>query len=99
MPPPFRSLRREAAPAPHVPGTRALRAQSVQRLQIGLFGLAMMLLLVSLVAIIMQHARVADAGAAARAVSSGGSDPLADIGVVPSPEASHRTTGRTLPRP
>ena len=75
------------------PSPRELRAQAVQRLQVGLFGLALMLLLVSLANIIMQHAR---AGDAAQAVSqpglssNGNSDPLADIGVVPSPDGLAR---------
>jgi len=102
---PFRSGQRgeahneQAAAAFHQrPATaRELRAQSVQRLQIGLFGLAMMLLLVSLATIIMQHAHVTDSspnGVARAANSAGGTsgDPLADIGVVPAPDAnvSHR---------
>lgn len=104
---PFRSAAREEAlnaqAAAHYqrPATpRELRAQSVQRLQIGLFGLAMMLLLVSLATIILQHAHVTDSSAAglARAASSSGGtsgDPLADIGVVPAPDASmpHRPVG------
>lgn len=76
------------------PGPRELRAQSYKRLQIGLFGLAAMLLLVALANIIMERARMADspAGAtsAALAGSSGSSaaDPLADIGVIPAPDAA-----------
>ena len=85
------------------PTARELRAQAVQRLQVGLFGLAAMLLLVGLANIIMQHARqsdasLADSGAlAAKSASAnpGDSDPLADIGVAPAPEAgsAHRPTG------
>jgi hypothetical protein len=74
------------------PTTRERRAQAVQRLQVGLFGLAAMLLLVGLANIIMERARQADAatGAANSAHvvtsnASGASDPLADIGVIPSP--------------
>jgi len=81
-----------ATPAPFAPpNARELRAQSVKRLQIGLFGLAMMLLLVALANIIMERARMADsatdANAATRAGSTAGSatDPLADLGVIPSP--------------
>jgi len=95
---PTRSGPREDAfnPAAHHPRPatpRELRAQSVQRLQIGLFGLAMMLLLVSLATIILQHAHVTDsspAGLARAASTSGGTsgDPLADIGVVPAPDAT-----------
>lgn len=75
------------------PGARELRAQAVHRLQIGLFGLAIMLLLIGLANIIMDRARQADAGsaspaAAASQAAKANSDPLAVIGVVPSPEAS-----------
>jgi hypothetical protein len=80
----------------HPPSPRELRAQAVHRLQIGLLGLAGMLLLVGLANIIMDRARVNDATAEAAAASSTtattapasapespGSDPLADMGVVP----------------
>lgn len=76
------------------PSSRELRAQAVHRLQIGLFGLAAMLLLVALANIIMDRARQteaesAPAGTAASApAQSGRSDPLADIGVVPSADSS-----------
>lgn len=79
----------DTGPQHFVPPTaRELRAQAVQRLQVGLFGLAAMLLLVGLASIIMQHARQSDGTAiAAKAASStGNSDPLADMGVVPSPD-------------
>ena len=83
----------QAAPLPAAsPSLRELRAQAVQRLQVGLFGLALMVLLVGLANIIMQHARVGDAAIAASHVSStggsGNGDPLADIGVVPAPDGS-----------
>ncbi|MEP6869829.1 MAG: hypothetical protein ABJA20_15080, partial [Novosphingobium sp.] len=42
------------------PTTRELRAQAVHRLQIGLLGLAAMLLIVGLANIIMDRARQAD---------------------------------------
>ncbi len=76
------------------PSPRELRAQMVQRLQVGLFGLALMLLLVGLANIIMQHARQNDATmtsavqSTSSATTAGNTDPLADIGVVPSPDAS-----------
>ena len=72
------------------PTARELRGQSVQRLQVGLFGLATMLLLVGLANIIMDRARMADVAAGvtppntASAESGMKTDPLADIGVVPS---------------
>ncbi|HWU03685.1 MAG TPA: hypothetical protein VN222_13180 [Novosphingobium sp.] len=87
-----------ASAQPHVePSPREVRAQMVQRLQVGLFGLALMLLLVALASIIMQHARVSDAAGVASAQSStsastsGTVDPLADIGVVPSADGAKRS--------
>lgn len=79
------------------PTARERRAQAVHRLQVGLFGLAGMLLLVGLANIIMDRARVnEDAPAASSAASAtaakldpatageqSASDPLADIGVIP----------------
>lgn len=71
------------------PGARELRAQAVQRLQTGLFGLAAVLLVVGLANIINDRARLNEeagktpAAAASASASPGSSDPLADIGVVP----------------
>ena len=79
------------------PTLRERRAQAVHRLQVGLFGLAGMLLLVGLANIIMDRALISDdataesAAASATAaklstegaVASPANDPLADIGVVP----------------
>ncbi|WP_295525416.1 hypothetical protein [Novosphingobium sp. Chol11] len=69
---------------------RELRAQAVHRLQVGMFGLAGMLLLVSLANVIMDRAQSADAGllsrtnpAAISASASPASDPLVDMGVAP----------------
>ena len=80
------------------PTVRDLRAQTVQRLQAGLFGLAAMLLLVGLANIVLDRARLADAEAGTGAgmasaappagAASGAGDPLADIGVVPAPDPS-----------
>ena len=74
------------------PSTRERRAQAVHRLQVGLFGLAAMLLLVGLANIIMDRARLAESAMPAPAgvatTSAAKSDPLADIGVVPSPDSS-----------
>ncbi|MDR2857850.1 MAG: hypothetical protein LBV50_08375 [Novosphingobium sp.] len=81
-----------ATPQHYVPATaRELRVQAVHRLQIGLFGLAAMLLLVGLANIIMDRARLADKADAAVQVPTietvrKNSDPLADIGVVPAAE-------------
>jgi hypothetical protein len=71
------------------------RTQSLQRLQIGLFGLAAMVLLVGLANIILTNAkenqaRVVPEAAATVAAdqAAAGSDPLAAAGVVPDePEA------------
>jgi len=83
------------------PSVRELRAQAVHRLQVGLLGLAMMLLLVGLVSIIMERARMAESTMPAAGVPSASaspkSDPLADIGVVPSPDAA-RTVATSSPR-
>jgi hypothetical protein len=73
------------------PTARELRAQAVHRLQIGLLGLAAMLLIVGLANIIMDRARQADGGSlslsSSSATQAANSDPLADMGVVPSPDA------------
>ena len=74
-------------PAP-LAGTRS---QSVQRLQIGVFGLGAMVLLVGLANIIVTNRQQNEAGVvpeaaptvAAQAEAEPGSDPLADAGVVP----------------
>jgi hypothetical protein len=84
---------------------RELRAQAVQRLQVGLFGLALMLLLVGLANIIMDHARANEATltASSKAVMSssgagaGNADPLADISMLPAPDVSAKA--RPAPRP
>lgn len=75
-------------PLHHVaPTPRELRTQAIHRLQVGLFGLAGMLLLVSLANVIMDRAQLGDAGAIngpdASASASPANDPLVDMGVVP----------------
>lgn len=82
---------RLAALQPAHPGPRELRAQAVHRLQIGLFGLAGMLLIVSLANVIMDRAKQVErttAGTPAVAASPSASpstanDPLVDMGVAP----------------
>jgi hypothetical protein len=66
------------------------RAQSIQRLQIGLSGLAAMGLLVGLATVIMDRARQTDAAAVPEAAATSAAnadtsvnDPLADAGVAP----------------
>lgn len=82
---------RIAALQPVAASPRELRAQGVHRLQVGMFGLAAMLLLVSLANVIMDRAKAVDVAAAgspaARASASASaapaSDPLVDMGVAP----------------
>jgi hypothetical protein len=77
-------------PPPEAP-LAGTRSQAMQRLQIGLFGLAAMILLVSLANIILTNARQNEARVvpeAAPTVAAGEeaapvSDPLAQAGVVP----------------
>ncbi len=66
------------------------RADGIQRLQVGLFGIAAMMLLVGLASIIGSQADLADEAAVPDAAptteprpSSAGANPLADAGVVP----------------
>ena len=78
----------EADPAMLLGGTRA---QAMQRLQVGVFGLATMVLLIALAQIIMNQAREAEAFVVPEAASTvapsatptPASDPLADAGVGP----------------
>ena len=74
------------------PSVRELRAQALHRLQVGLLGLASMLLLVGLASIIMERARMAESTMPSVGVPAASpspkSDPLADIGVIPSPESA-----------
>jgi hypothetical protein len=78
----------EEAPPVSMGGTRA---QAVHRLQVGLFGLAAMILLVSLANIIKDRAHEAEKSTvpeaastmAAKSVPAQNKDPLADAGVVP----------------
>jgi hypothetical protein len=81
-----------AVPQHYQPATaRERRAQAIHRLQVGAGGIAVMLLIVGLANIIMDRARLFEDGA--RTVQAGAtpaatkaSDPLADIGLVPSPD-------------
>ncbi|MET1755439.1 hypothetical protein ABVV53_08195 [Novosphingobium sp. RD2P27] len=73
------------------PTARELRAQAVHRLQVGIFGLSAMLLIVGLANIIMDRARLTESREPVEAViaadaqpKKAASEPLADIGVVPS---------------
>ena len=88
-----------ATPQHHVPASaRERRAQAVHRLQIGLFGLAAMLMIVGLANIIMDRARQSAEDEASPAPVVGkapaASDPLADIGVVPAADPSAAAKGQ-----
>ena len=102
-PPPTRVLEPLSAPQHFVaPTAREIRAQAVQRLQTGLFGLAVIMLIVGLADIINERARKVDAAGAAPAAQAsatptGNVDPLADAGVVPSASAS--ASGTPAPTP
>lgn len=89
--PPRRVVQPFSAPQHYVPpGARELRAQAVQRLQSGLFGIAAIILVVGLASIINDRARLAEGGSQPRTAASAStgaksnSDPLAEAGVVPS---------------
>lgn len=82
------------------------RAQSIQRLQIGLSGLAAMVLLVGLATVIMDRARQTEAGAVPEAASTAAveaapsvNDPLADAGVAPDVVAPPRQKAPTVVDP
>ncbi|MCB2060307.1 MAG: hypothetical protein R3E09_03245 [Novosphingobium sp.] len=89
-----------AAPQQFPPPTaRELRTQAVHRLQVGLLGLAGMLLLVGLANIVMDRAReVEQVGPATEESGQAleekkpAADPLADIGVVPAADPSPTAT-------
>lgn len=75
------------------PSGRELRAQALHRLQVGLLGLAAMLLLVGLASIINDRVRITDAEngvkpPATEPAKEAATDPLADIGVIPSADPS-----------
>ncbi len=88
------------------PTARELRAQAVQRIQAGLFGIAAIVLIVGLANIINDRARQAELAAgkpdpAASAAASGAAktDPLAQAGVVPAttPEAAPKDAASPAP--
>lgn len=89
------------APAP----LSGSRSQSMQRLQIGLFGLATMILLVGLANIVIDDAREAEAGVVPEAAPTvippqpaPAADPLAEAGVVPDTPVVEETAP-TAPAP
>jgi hypothetical protein len=90
------------------PSARELRGQAVQRLQAGLFGIAAVLLVVGLANVINDRARLAEEAGQTPAEAAADqkalkSDPLADIGVVPSaipedPEPAKSSPAANAPR-
>ena len=100
-------LQRPASPAPGtIPAPLAgTRSQSIQRLQVGLFGLAAMVLLVVLANIIMTKAEQNQATVVPQAASTVAAqqtpqavtDPLADAGVVPDAQAEQAAHGHAAP--
>lgn len=94
------------SPLHHVPPSpRELRAQAVHRLQVGMFGLAGMLLLVSLANVIMDRAQsfdnaaVVDPAASASTSPASANDPLVDMGVVPELPVNAGDKGAPKPSP
>src|SRR5687768_15919976 len=104
---PAEILRPATREGPHIVAPLAgTRSQSIQRLQIGLFGLAAMILLVSLASIFLSAAEQNEARvvpeAAPTVAAEGGtapvSDPLADAGVVPDmPDDARGQAGDAAP--
>lgn len=102
--PPRKVVQPLSVPQHYVPpSARELRAQAVQRLQVGLFGLAAVVLMVGLASIINERAREAEAASAPQASVSpspevnSGSDPLAEVGVVPSTASSQGSAAEVQP--
>ncbi|MFN4113864.1 MAG: hypothetical protein ACK4GD_07985 [Sphingomonadaceae bacterium] len=82
----------DALSAADIPATPSMkRAEAVQRLQIGLAGLATMVLLIALASVIMQGAQQSQSGTSdgtlpatvAEQPAAKKNDPLAEAGVVP----------------
>lgn len=85
---------------------RQLRAQSVYRLQIGIFGLCAILLIIGLANIIMDKAKSTDAAGDpigeviakdAPEAKKKGVDPLVDIGAVPASDPTPEVTQSARP--
>lgn len=85
-----------ALPDPPLAGSRA---QRMQRLQVGVFGIAAMVLVVGLANIIQTNAERTESQVVAEAVDEGGTpsaeqpaaDPLAEAGVVPGMPTENKT--------
>jgi hypothetical protein len=89
---------------PEVPGSDARRARTVQRLQIGIPGIVMMILLVGLASIIQNRAAETDATTVPAAAptteptqAAPQNDPLVEAGVVPDLPAEPSATPNAAP--
>ena len=101
-------LQRPALPEQELPRAplAGTNSQSIQRLQVGLFGLAAMVLLVALANIIRNNADENEATVVPEAAPSmvadqntgAASDPLADAGVVPEAPAEPSAKGHAAAR-
>lgn len=99
----------EAASAPQhyvAASARELRAQSVHRLQIGLFGLCAMMLIVGLASIILDRAQSVEVEdpiekviAIDEPAKKPAVDPLADAGVVPAADPAAVAAKASSPKP
>ncbi|QZH75462.1 MAG: hypothetical protein JY451_02255 [Erythrobacter sp.] len=83
------------------------RAERIQRLQVGLFGVLSMVLLIGLADVVISRAQLTEASAVPEAAptvvaeeTDAPRDPLADAGVVPAlpPQPTASPTGRAAPR-
>lgn len=80
------------------------RAERIQRLQVGGFGLAAMVLMVALADIVISRARETDASSVSEATPPAEAgeavprDPLADAGVLPDLPADPAATGPAAPQ-
>ena len=89
---------------PEVPGSDARRERTVQRLQIGITGIVMMILLVGLASIIQNRAAETDATTVPAAApttepkqAAPQNDPLVEAGVVPDLPAEPSATPNAAP--
>lgn len=105
---PAEQFRHPATAEDFVPSPLAgTRAQSVQRLQVGLFGIGSMVLLVGLANVVLTNARQNEAQVvpeaaptvAAPAEVKPASDPLAEAGIVPELPAQNQPVAVTPPPP
>ena len=89
---------------PDVPGNDARRERTVQRLQIGITGIVMMILLIGLASIVQDRAAETDATTVPAAASTteptsapARNDPLVEAGVVPDLPAQPSATPSASP--